>query len=118
MAIPEDLNDRQRQGIVDSTLPLLPNTSAGNTQPATVVVNPDGTFVGSGGGGGTVTANQGTPNTIGNSWPVEVTDGSNVLGVSAHPLRVDPTGTTTQPVSGSVSVSNFPGTQPVSGTVT
>lgn len=48
---------------------------------------------------GTVTANQGTPNTAANSWPVEQTDGTNVLGVSAHPERVDPTGTTTQPVS-------------------
>lgn len=48
---------------------------------------------------GTVTANQGTPNSIGNSWPVEVTDGTNILGTAAHPLRVDPTGTTTQPIS-------------------
>lgn len=40
------------------------------------------------------------------------------IATSSNPVRVDPTGTTTQPVSGSVSVSNFPGTQPVSGTVT
>jgi len=39
-------------------------------------------------------------------------------GTNAEPVRIDPTGTTTQPVSGSVSVSNFPATQPVSGTVT
>lgn len=50
---------------------------------------------------GTVTANQGTPNTAANSWPVEVTDGTNVLGTAAHPVRVDPTGTTTQPISAS-----------------
>jgi len=49
---------------------------------------------------GTVTSNQGTANTIGNSWPVEVTDGTNVLGTSAHPVRTDPTGVTTQPISG------------------
>ena len=66
---------------------------------------------------GSVTANQGTPNTAANSWPVEMTDGTNILGTSSHPVRVDPTGTTTQPVSGTVSVSNFPATQPVSGTV-
>lgn len=54
---------------------------------------------------GTVTGNQGTPNTLANAWPVEVTDGTNVLGTSAHPVRTDPTGTTTQPVSGSVTVS-------------
>lgn len=51
---------------------------------------------------GAVTADQGDPNTAANAWPVEVTDGTNVLGTSAHPLRNDPTGTTTQPVSGTV----------------
>lgn len=35
-------------------------------------------------------------------------------GTSNNPIRIDPTGTTTQPISGSVSVSNFPATQPVS----
>jgi hypothetical protein len=53
---------------------------------------------------GTVTANQGTPNTLANGWPVEITDGTNILGTSTHPIRIDPTGTTTQPVSGTVAV--------------
>jgi hypothetical protein len=88
---------------------------------------------------GTVTANQGTPNTIANSWPVEITDGTNILGALTHPIRIDPTGTTAQPVTGTffqaiqpisgtvtalqgtspwvTSVSNFPATQPISGTV-
>lgn len=35
---------------------------------------------------GTVTGNQGTPNTLANGWPVEITDGTNVLGTPAHPL--------------------------------
>ncbi len=48
---------------------------------------------------GTVTANQGTANSVSNAWPVEVTDGTNVLGTAAHPIRIDPTGTTTQPIS-------------------
>ena len=48
---------------------------------------------------GTVTANQGTPNTNANGWPVKITDGTNVLGTNANPVRIDPTGTTTQPVS-------------------
>jgi hypothetical protein len=61
----------------------------------------------------TVTANQGAPNTVANSWLVEVTDGTNVLGTSAHPVRVDPTGTTTQPVSGTVSTNQI-----TSGTAT
>lgn len=60
--------------------------------------------------GGTSTVNQGTANTLANAWPVEVTDGTNILGVAAHPLRVDPTGTTTQPVSGTVSATQ--GTTP------
>lgn len=51
---------------------------------------------------GTVTGNQGTPNTLANGWPVELTDGVNLLGTATHPLRIDPTGTTTQPVSGTV----------------
>jgi hypothetical protein len=39
---------------------------------------------------------------------------SAILGTSAAPLRTDPTGTTTQPISGVVAVANFPSTQPVS----
>jgi hypothetical protein len=31
---------------------------------------------------GTVTANQGAPNTAANAWPVEITDGTNVAGIS------------------------------------
>jgi trimeric autotransporter adhesin len=42
--------------------------------------------------------------------------GSVEAGTSTNPLRTDPTGITTQPVSGSVSVSNLPSTQPVSAT--
>jgi hypothetical protein len=73
---------------------------------------------------GTVTSNQGTAAALSGAWPVEVTDGTNVLGTSTHPIRIDPTGTTTQPVSGTVSVSGTVGvtqsTSPwvVSGTVT
>jgi hypothetical protein len=49
---------------------------------------------------------------------VELSDGTNVLGTSSHPVRADPTGTTTQPVSiaGTVAVSGafWQATQPVS----
>jgi hypothetical protein len=38
------------------------------------------------------------------TWQQEITDGTNVLGTPANPLRTDPTGTTTQPVSGTVHV--------------
>jgi len=64
---------------------------------------------------GSISSNQGTPNTIANSWPVEVTDGTNVLGTPTHPLRIDPTGTTTQPISGTVAVA---GIVTVTGTLT
>lgn len=42
---------------------------------------------------------QGNPAVIAKAWPVEVTDGTDVLGTAAHPLRCDPTGTTPQPVT-------------------
>src|SRR5258708_1192552 len=49
---------------------------------------------------GTVTANQGTAKDPAGSWPVEITDGTNVLGTSAHPLQtlsaVGSTATVTQ----------------------
>lgn len=64
---------------------------------------------------GTVTANQGTPNTLANGWPVELTDGTNLLGTSTHPVRIDPTGTTTQPVSGTVTANQ--GTTPWSDNI-
>jgi predicted SnoaL-like aldol condensation-catalyzing enzyme len=68
---------------------------------------------------GTVTSNQGTPNTLANAWPVEITDGTNVLGTVAHPLQVNVDGyVQTNPVviqgtnpwivSGTVNIGNFP----------
>ncbi len=66
---------------------------------------------------GNFPATQPVSGTVSISGPVEISDGTNVLGTSAHPVKTDPTGTTTQPISGTVSVSNLPATQPVSGTV-
>lgn len=54
---------------------------------------------------GTVTAAQGTAASLAAAWPVEITDGTNVLGTALHPVKIDPTGTTTQPVSGTVAIS-------------
>ena len=53
---------------------------------------------------------QGTPNTNANAWPVKVTDGTSVLGTGANPIRIDPTGTTIQPISGTVAATQ--GTTP------
>jgi hypothetical protein len=51
---------------------------------------------------GTVTANQGTPGTTANRWPIQVTDGTNLATVTvAGALRTD-SSATTQPVSGTV----------------
>lgn len=49
---------------------------------------------GAAGAGAAVTANQGAPNSLANGWPVEVTDGANVLGTVAHPLVVSTAGNT------------------------
>jgi hypothetical protein len=57
--------------------------------------------------GGSITSAQGTAAALAGAWPVKVTDGTDVLGTSSNPLRIDPVGATTQPVS----VSNFPATQ-------
>lgn len=46
-----------------------------------------------------VLADQGAAAALAGAWPVEITDGSNVLGTPTHPVRTDPTGTTIQPVS-------------------
>lgn len=48
---------------------------------------------------GTATVTQGAAAALSGYWPVGLSDGTNLLGVSAHPVRTDPTGTTTQPVA-------------------
>jgi hypothetical protein len=45
---------------------------------------------------------QGAPNTVANAWPVYLSDQTSLLGTATHPVRVDPTSTTTQPISGTV----------------
>lgn len=66
---------------------------------------------GGGGGGGTVT--QGPQGSIASPWFTELTiDGTNVAGTPTHPLRIDPTGTTIQPISGTVQPGNTPNTVP------
>lgn len=42
---------------------------------------------------------QGAAAAVASGWPVKVTDGTNVLGTGTNPIRVDPTGTTAQPVT-------------------
>ena len=56
-------------------------------------------------------------NNVGAPGFVRLSDGASPQGVPTNPIRTDPVGTTTQPVSGSVSVGNFPTTQAVTGSV-
>lgn len=75
---------------------------------------------------GMVDQGMGAP--LSSAWPVELTDGSNVLGTLAHPVYayvpnivsiVGSIAITNFPASaGSVAVTNFPATQPVSGSLT
>jgi hypothetical protein len=51
---------------------------------------------------GTVTGNQGTPNTTANRWPVQITDGTDLALVSAGGALLVDGSATTQPVSGTV----------------
>ena len=50
------------------------------------------------------TDTQGPAAPLSGAWPVKITDGASILGILAAPIRVDPTGTTPQPISGSVSI--------------
>lgn len=100
----------QAGGLVSSS---APSYTAGNLDPLSLTTSGLLRVDGSGATqpvSGTITANQGTAAALAGAWPVEITDGTNILGTSAHPVRIDPTGTTTQPVSGTVAVSNLPST--------
>lgn len=92
--------------------PLRVDPTGSTTQPVsgTVTANAGtGTFTVA----GTATVTQGASTSL--SWPVMISNGSGTQqGTSGSPLRVDPTGSTTQPVSGTF----WQATQPVSGTVT
>lgn len=63
-----------------------------------------------------VLGRQGDPGALADAWPVKVTDGVNVFGSPGSPLNVTGTVAIGGPVS--VTVTNFPATQPVTGTVT
>lgn len=61
---------------------------------------------------GTAITKQGGANTLANAWPVEVTDGINVLGTVANPVQV--TGAVTLPVGQAVELLDSGGTNKVS----
>lgn len=79
--------------------------SIGNT----VTVTPSGTVT----VGGTVAVTQSTPAAITAPWVVKLSDGTQALGTSGNPVKVDPSGTTAQPVSGTVTAVVSPNPLPV-----
>jgi hypothetical protein len=92
--------------VVDTTHAVLTNTGlTGNAAPASTVFAPASVVVvqvvsvvgQTSGGGSTVT--QGPAAALAGAWPVEQTDGTNILGTASHPTRVDPTGITAQPIT-------------------
>ena len=73
--------------------------TGGASMTTSVVITPGVSTLASLAVTGSITNNQGTAAALAGAWPVEITDGTNVLGTAAHPVRIDPTGTTTRPVS-------------------
>ena len=80
----------------------ISSITGGASMTTSLVITPGGSTLASVAVSGSITGNQGTAAALAGAWPVEITDGTNVLGTATHPVRVDPTGTTTQPVSGTV----------------
>ena len=74
--------------VLSSVLPTGASTSANQTNGSQKAQSVDGA--------GNVQPAGDTP---ARSIQVEQTDGANVIGTAAHPTRIDPTGTTTQPVN-------------------
>lgn len=58
---------------------VVTGTGASGSGIPRVTVSNDSNILATQSGGWTVTANQGTPNTLGNKWPVQVTDGTNTM---------------------------------------
>lgn len=71
---------------------------AGFTGNYTITVDFDQPLAGGGGAGTGQLVNQGAQGTIAASWYSELTDGTNIIGVVAHPLYVQ----------GTLAISNFP----------
>lgn len=96
------------------------NAGSGNfTVIQTTAANLNATIV------GTVTSNIGATNGLaldatitGGNQVSKISDGVNIIGTQTHPVKVDPTGTTTQPISGTITANAGSGTFSVSGTVT
>src|SRR5207253_2395672 len=94
---------------------------SGNLQP--LQTDAGGNLLVSGITAGGVTANQGTPNTIANAWPVKITDGTNTLALTGTSINVNvtasalPTGAATSSLqtTGNTSLSSIDSKTPALG---
>lgn len=78
---------------------LIQWKGATTTDTIQVIFSREMVLIGNGPNGGVIDANQGAPAVVGNAWPIySVVDGA-AAGNAANPIRVNPTGTTEQPVS-------------------
>jgi hypothetical protein len=88
-------------GVYNSVPPTLAEGQAASLQ-----LDVNGKLITSNSSSGTSNVNltgiNGTAPGLTNPLPVELSDGTNPLGTVSNPVRVDPTGSTTQPVSGTV----------------
>lgn len=72
---------------------VVTGAGAGGVGIPRVTVSNDSNVLATQSGGWTVTSNQGTPNSLANKWPVQITDGTNSAAVKASstpPVAADP----------------------------
>jgi hypothetical protein len=87
---PVEIFDANSIDLGTATNPLRMDPTGATTQPVSGTVNVAGTVPVSGSVSvsGTATASQGSAAALSGAWPVELTDGTSVLGTSAHPVNV------------------------------
>lgn len=89
-----------------------------------VTVSNDSNILATQSGSWTVTSNQGTPNSLANKWPVQITDGTNTMPTGDAITRAiyekitDGTNTAAVTASSALKIDGSAVIQPVSGTVT
>lgn len=100
---------------IDGKTPALGQTTMAGSVPVAIASNQSAVPVsGTVTATGTVTANQGTPASTANRWPVQMTDGTDLAQVSAAGAVLVDGSATTQPVSGTVTANAGTGTFAVS----
>jgi hypothetical protein len=91
-------NPSDTTNLGDAAAPLRVDPTGTTTQPVSGTVTVQQATAGN----LNATVAQGAAAAQANRWPVFLSDGTAERGTATNPLRVDPTGTTAQPVSGTV----------------